>query len=177
MVEKNTEDNENFVRRTAKEAASKPGDRRKYVKGRSSQEENVINRLLAKAGGIFRWVQLAFDLLHASVDYEAMSRRLDQLLHLRKLFDLYDETYDEMMGQVETADQRRIRTLLTFMLYGEYMVLARHIQNEPRELRGIAHVLEACEFPATKALSGAPTSIERVRTMCSSLAFTKAWNI
>lgn len=118
MANNNIDDIKKFVRMTAKEAASRPGDRRKYVKTGISQMDAVVDRLLKKVCGMFRWVQMAFDFLHASIDYDAMTRRLDQLSHLGKLFDLYDRIYDEMMDQVDEADQVRIRTLLTFMLHG-----------------------------------------------------------
>jgi hypothetical protein len=173
VAENNTEDIEKFVKRTAKEASSKPGNRRKYARDGLSQEEAVVDRLLAKAGGMFRWVQMAFDFLHASIDYDAMTRRLDQLSHLGKLFDVYDRIYDEMVDQVDEADQARIRTLLTFLLHGGNIPRGPRLRlYDSREIINIEHILEACEFSATADPFEVPMSVERVRSLCPSLVIT-----
>ena len=173
MTHNNSEDIEKFVRRTAHEAASRAGNRRKYVSGDRNQEVAVVKRLLRKSGGMFRWVDLAFKFLHASVDYDAMSNRLNQLSQLGQLFDLYDKIYDDIMRQVDAADQARIRTLLTFMLHGrrdmDWLDLDVRSEDYPSNIARIAETLEACEFSATASPDNMPMSVERVRTLCPDL--------
>ena len=166
----NAEDIEIFIKRTAQQAASRPGDRRKYVKSGQSQELAVVYRLLEKASGMFRWVVLAFRFLHASVDYDAMSSRLNELSQLGQLFDLHDKIYDDITRQVHAADEARIRTRLTFMLHGQRCY---HTADSSWPSESIAAILEACEFSVAPSLENMPMSVERVRALCPGLVVVK----
>ena len=77
----------------------------------------VIEILSKHAGGMFRWVQMAFEHLHSSYDYWTMQARLESLPRLHKLFDLYDDVYNVALKRLSPSREEELRMALTSVLY------------------------------------------------------------
>jgi hypothetical protein len=150
-----------------------------YHKDGRIQEDAVRNKIISKAGGMFRWAELAFNFLHDSIDFDAMSCRLEQLSHIGKLFELYDKIYDDILQRLHSHDKARITTLLMFMLHADYATTSWSKSTLPyaKTMERVAEILEACEFSATGDLFRPPLSIERVRLLCPSLVVVIAGNV
>ncbi|MCJ1304595.1 hypothetical protein MMC08_007408 [Hypocenomyce scalaris] len=167
-LENNTRDIEDLVIHEVAEAASSPGLRKLYHRGKNSHKEAVIDKLLVNAQGMFRWVQLSLIYLHGSANFFELGERLHQISQLEGLFELYDLIYKRMMDNRDEKNGIAIRTILLFLLYGkavhdEYLDRKRHLVGEPSRLHS---ALEAASFAAN--LSDVIYKAEDIVALCPS---------
>jgi hypothetical protein len=178
-AENNSTDVATFVITTAREAASSPGLRTRYHDGNNDNEDAVVQKIMNKAGGMFRWAQLAFDYLHLSPTFSSLRWRLEQLDHLEVLFSFYDKIYDDMVDRLDAPYQDAVKTLLVFILYGRPappLAVEYPIGDHPRECLHIAHVLEACAFVAQEKGTMPEMNAQDLRSLSPSLV-TMSYNI
>ena len=93
---------------------------RLYTLGSEDVPGLVVEKLLLNAGGMFRWVQLAFDYLHRSRTARELRDRVDELHKIQDLFKLYDQTWKDIMQGASERRKRAIETALRMTIYGGF---------------------------------------------------------
>jgi hypothetical protein len=156
---KNGDDIKTMIIDEVKKALKAYDTRRLYKTGNGDQSEDVISTLERYAGGMFRWVTVALDHLHASLNFHEMSLRLVQLSKYGgTLFKLYDVVYEAALNSGADAGETRRETLivaLRFLLYeGE--------NNCPQYLS------EACTFAITQKLRSDFYELRDIVALCPS---------
>ena len=168
-LENNTRDIEDLVIHKVAEAASSPGLRKLYLRGKDSHKQAVIDKLLVNAQGMFRWVQLSLIYLHGSANFFELGERLHQIPQLEGLFELYDLIYKRMMDDRDEKNGIAIRTILLFLLYGkagDKKYLYFESVYVPPAKRRMHSALEAASFAAD--LSDVVYTAEEIAALCPS---------
>ena len=107
-----------MIRKKVSLAGESPELKSIYWAGPHCRAEQVVAVLETHAQGMFKWVDLALGYLHESRYYSAMTRRLNTLPALRDLIDLYAEIWKNTMAAADEADQKAMKILIMFAMYG-----------------------------------------------------------
>jgi len=121
--EHNTESIQLMIDASVADAMSNSKTKFLYSQSKKASDEATVESrvkmtLKQKAGGMFRWVQMSLDFLHASRSPPQMVSRLEAIDKAEKLFDLYDTMWNINMDEIKDYGARVVETVLLFMVFG-----------------------------------------------------------
>ena len=137
-----------------------------YFVGTRELAPSVVKKVTERAGGMFRFVQIALDRLHRSRNAHLLEKRLEELSRMEELENLYDIEWEDAMADQNEVEKQLIITALNFLIYGFSYGIRENLKDES-PLRHDQHILEACTFLLKGKLDEA-FSIRDLVAMCPS---------